>query len=106
MAVKNVPLYQGCPAISRGTERRLSMKPYSLDVLLVNVLPVDDSENEDLISQDSADYPVIADAIFPKTCELSFEDWIGVSVLRKLFLDLAQDAASFCLRQLLKVTLN
>jgi hypothetical protein len=79
---------------------------YSLEALLVNVFSVADSENEDLVSQDSVDYPVIADAIFPKTRELSFEDWIGVSVLRKLFLDLAQDAASFCFGQFLKVTLN
>ena len=79
---------------------------YSLEALPVNGFSVADSENEDLISQDSVDYPVIADAIFPKTCELSFEDWIGVSVLRKLFLDLAQDSASFCLGQLLKITLN
>jgi len=79
---------------------------YSLEALPVNGFSVADSENEDLISQDSVDHPVIADAIFPKTCELSFEDWIGVSVLRKLFLDLAQDSASFCLGQLLKITLN
>jgi hypothetical protein len=79
---------------------------YSLEALPVNGFSVADSENEDLISQDSVDHPVIADAIFPKTRELSFEDWIGVSVLRKLFLDLAQDAASFCLGQFLKVTLN
>ena len=79
---------------------------YSLEALPVNGFSVADSENEDLISQDSVDHPVIADAIFPKTCELSFEDWIGVSVFRKLFLDLAQDSASFCLGQLLKVTLN
>ena len=79
---------------------------YSLEALPVNGFSVADSENEDLISQDSVDHPVIADAIFPKTCELSFEDLIGVSVLRKLFLDLAQDSASFCLGQLLKITLN
>jgi hypothetical protein len=78
----------------------------SLEALLVNVFSVADSENEDLVSQNSVDYPVIADAIFPKTREWSFEDWIGVSVLRKLFLNLAHDSASFCLGQLLKVTLN
>jgi hypothetical protein len=83
-----------------------SMKPYSSEVLLINVFSVADSENEDLVSQDSVDHPVIADAIFPKTCELSFEDWIDVSVLRKLFLDLREHAANFCLGQLLKVTLN
>jgi hypothetical protein len=77
-----------------------------LEVLLINVSSVADSKNEDLVSQDSVDHPVIADAIFPKTCELSFEGWIGVSVLRKLFLDLAQDVASFCLGQFLRVTLN
>jgi len=55
-------------------------EPNPLDVLLVNVFPVSDSENEDLISQDSEDRPVITDPIFPKTCELSFEDWIGFSV--------------------------
>ena len=78
----------------------------SLEALLINVFSVADSENEDFFSQDSVDHPVIADAIFPKTCEWSFEDWIGVSVLRKFFLDLAQDSASFCFGQLLKVTLN
>jgi len=79
---------------------------YSLEALLINVFSVADSENEDLVSQDSVNHPVIADAIFPKTCEWSLEDWIGVSVLRKLLLDLGQDSASFCLGQLLKVTLN
>jgi hypothetical protein len=86
--------------------KRSAANSYSLEALLINVFSVADSENKDLVSQDSVDHPVIADAIFPKTRELSFEDRIGVSVLRKLFLDLAQDAAGFCLRQLLKVTLN
>jgi len=67
---------------------------------------VADSEDEDLIFQDSIDHTVIADTIPPKTCELSFEDWKGVGVLRKLFLDLTQDASSFCLGQPFQVTLN
>jgi hypothetical protein len=79
---------------------------YLLEALLINVFSVANSKNEDLVSQDSIDHPVIADAISPKTRELSFEDWMGTSVLRKLFLDQVQDAASFCLGQFLKVTLN
>ena len=67
-----------------------------LDALLINLFPVADSENKDFIFQHNIDHTVIADTILPKTCKLPFEDWIGVSVLRELFLDLTQDASHFC----------
>ena len=90
MAGKNVtlrpkkgPISHHCFRIPRSwLGPTLDPKTNSLEALLINVFSVADSENEDLVSQDSVDHPVITDAIFPKTCELSFEDWIGVSVLR------------------------
>ena len=59
-----------------------------LDFLLIDVFSVTYSEHEDISFQNGIDYPVVTDAIFPKTCELSFKNWMGVSFFRQFFLDL------------------
>src|SRR4030042_1218134 len=76
-----------------------------LDFFLIDILPVTDSKNENLISQNSVDYPVLPNAILTETRKLSLKDWIGLSVLWKFFLNFIKNAFRFCPGQLFQVTL-
>ncbi len=50
------------------------------NLFLVSILSVTYSKYEDIVFQNSIDYPVDTDAKFTKPCKLSFQDWIVVSI--------------------------
>ncbi len=51
-----------------------------LDFVFVNILAIANPENEDILTQQRIDHPVVADAIFSKPCKLALENRSGFRV--------------------------
>ena len=69
----------------------------SLDFPLVDVSTVADPKDHNIISQNSKNDPIVADAVLTKTCKWPFEDWIDSWFLRQLLLNLVKDPSGLYL---------
>jgi len=70
---------------------------FLLNSSLINVPPVTNSENQNILFQYNIDHPIIANSVLAQAGEQSLERWIIIRVLGEMPLNFTQNATGLCL---------
>ena len=76
------------------------------DFAFVNILPITDSEDKDIKTQQGINHPIVTDAVRAKTGKLTFEHRIGFRLPDQFLLTEVKDAFRLGLRQLIEVAVD